>query len=445
MSLELSPLEKRLNDFDAGVRDSILGELRASAACEGFHPAQISDVNLHFHTFFSYNGYGWSPSCIAWKAWRAGLYAASIVDFDVLDAADEFLNACNLLGLRGAAGLETRVFVPQFATREMNSPGEPGVAYHMGVGFSSSTVKDKEFLGSLKEIARNRNLSVVGRVNPFLSPVEVDYDSDVLPLTPNGNATERHLCAAYDNKAKQVLPDPAARTAFWAEKLATPAEKIAPILDDPAALQGLIRAKTMKSGGVGYVKPMGTDFPELERVNAFVLGEGAIPTFAYLDGTTAGEQCLEELLDVMQASGVAAVNIIPDRNWRIKDPEQKRIKVENFHRFVAEAQSRDLPILAGTEMNAPGQLFVDDFSAPEMAPLVQPAIDGASLLYAHTLLQPRGMGYLSDWAAKSFDSTRAKNRFFAELGEKAMPALSDRLAGANTALAPAEVLAFVSA
>jgi hypothetical protein len=327
----------------------------------------------------------------------------------------------------------------------MNSPGEPGVAYHMGVGFASSQVKDKDFLSSLSAIARNRNLGVVGRVNPFLAPVIVDYDRDVLPLTPGGNATERHLCAAYDNKAKQVFGDPAARAAFWAEKLSTPIEKITPILDDPATLQGLIRAKTMKSGGVGYVTPQGSDFPELDRVNAFVLGEGAIPTFAYLDGTTAGEQSLVELLDVMQASGVAAVNIIPDRNWRIKDPEQKRIKVENFHRFVAEAQSRDLPILAGTEMNAPGQLFVDDFSAPEMAPLVQPAIEGASLLYAHTVLQPRGMGYLSDWAQKSFDSVRAKNRFFVELGDKAEPPLVDRLAGASSALTPTEVLALLSA
>ena len=50
-----------------------------------------------------------------------------IVDFDVLDGVDEFLGACDAVGLRGSTGMETRVFVPEFADREINSPGEPGV------------------------------------------------------------------------------------------------------------------------------------------------------------------------------------------------------------------------------------------------------------------------------------------------------------------------------
>ena len=55
----------------------------------------------------------------------------------MLDAVDEFLAACDLAGVRGSAGIETRVFIPEFATREINSPGEPGVYYHMGIGFTS--------------------------------------------------------------------------------------------------------------------------------------------------------------------------------------------------------------------------------------------------------------------------------------------------------------------
>jgi len=49
-----------------------------------------------------------------------------IVDFDVLDGVDEFLAACEVAGVRGSAGVETRVFIPEFATHEINSPGEPG-------------------------------------------------------------------------------------------------------------------------------------------------------------------------------------------------------------------------------------------------------------------------------------------------------------------------------
>ncbi len=74
-------------------------------------------------------------------AGSAGFAAVGIVDFDVLDAVDEFLAACDVVGVRGSAGIETRVFIPEFATREINSPGEPGVYYHMGIGFTSGQAR----------------------------------------------------------------------------------------------------------------------------------------------------------------------------------------------------------------------------------------------------------------------------------------------------------------
>ena len=100
------------------------------------HPGR--DINVHCHTFFSYNCYGYSPSRFAWLARKAGLEVAGTVDFDVLDSLDEFYEASAMLGLKGSVGMETRVFVPEFSDREINSPGEPGISYHMGVGFPSA-------------------------------------------------------------------------------------------------------------------------------------------------------------------------------------------------------------------------------------------------------------------------------------------------------------------
>ena len=121
-----------------------------------------------------------------------------------------------------------------------------------------------------------------------MRPVELDYEKDVVPLTPKGNATERHLCEAFERKAAQVFPDAAQRAAFWKEKLgdAPPAG---------AKLQNLIRAKTMKKGGVGYVQPGKGSFPLMADMNRFVLESGAIPTLTWLDGTADGEKSLEEL------------------------------------------------------------------------------------------------------------------------------------------------------
>jgi len=62
------------------------------------------------HSFFSFNARDWSPSRIAWEARQAGLYAAAVCDFDVLDGMEEFLDAGEAIGLRAAAHLETRAF-----------------------------------------------------------------------------------------------------------------------------------------------------------------------------------------------------------------------------------------------------------------------------------------------------------------------------------------------
>ena len=95
---------------------------------------------MHCHTFFSFNAYGHSPASLAWLGRKHGFKLMGIVDFDVLDGIDEFLEACEVVDLRCSAGIETRVFIPEYASQEINSPGEPGVCYHMGIGFTSSRV-----------------------------------------------------------------------------------------------------------------------------------------------------------------------------------------------------------------------------------------------------------------------------------------------------------------
>ena len=198
-------LERQLDDFDRNQRADALTQLwRAAERGEIALTAPGSDVNLHAHTFFSYNAYGYSPSKFAWLARKAGLAVAGIVDFDVLDGVDEFLDAGRLIGLKACASLESRVFVPEFANLVMNSPGEPGVAYHMGVGFSRSVAHP--FLAEMRAAAGQRTRGMIERVNVYLDPIKLDFDRDVAPLTPAGNATERHLCEAYERKAVETFP-----------------------------------------------------------------------------------------------------------------------------------------------------------------------------------------------------------------------------------------------
>src|ERR1035437_3547086 len=289
--------EQQLDSYNPAERREALSALwQQVEAAEITLPAPGTDVNLHAHTFFSYNAYGYSPSKYAWLARKAGLAVAGIVDFDVLDALEEFLAAGQVVGLKTCVSLESRVFVPEFATRVINSPGEPGIAYHMGVGFTQPVAHP--FLAEMRAGAEARTRDMVSRVNPAMRPVELDYAREVVPLTPKGNATERHLCQAYENKAVKVFPKAAQLAAFWKEKLgdAPPAG---------AKLQNLIRAKMMKKGGPGYVQPGKGSFPLMADMNRFALESGAIPTLAWLDGTTEGEKRMEELFEVGRASGVA--------------------------------------------------------------------------------------------------------------------------------------------
>jgi hypothetical protein len=410
-------LEVQLDALDAPARQEALHGLMALAESGVLPlPALGKTFNLHAHSFFSFNGYGYSPTGLAWRARRAGLYALGLVDFDVLDGVPEFLAACDALGLRACAGMETRVFVPEFGDRVINSPGEPGVSYHMGVGFTAAST-DGDLTSRLRQVAGERTRGLVTRVNTLLHEIALDFDADVAALTPAGNATERHVCAAYDTKARAVFADPAACAAYWSGKLGVPQEKALALLDDAPALQALIRSKTMKAGGVGYVQPEGPDFPRVEEVNAFSRACGAIPTFAWLDGTSAAELVIDELLDVMTASGVAAVNIIPDRNWNFADPDVRKDRVARLYDFVRKSEARRLPVLIGTEMNAHGQRFVDDFEAPELQPLYGIFRAGADLVHAHTLLQRHaGMGYLSPWAEAHFHNPARKNDFYEAIG-----------------------------
>jgi hypothetical protein len=284
----------------------------------------------------------------------------------------------------------------------------------MGVGFPKAKLEGEaaQFLLNLRKTAQQRNRELMKRVNEYLQPVELDYERDVLVLTPSGNATERHVCLAYARKAKDIFSDDSALRRFWIEKLGPEAESVE--LFEGTDLLNMIRARTMKQGGVGYVVPDKGSFPLMADFNQFVLAAGGIPTMTWLDGLSEGEQALEELVEVAVSAGAAAINFIPHRNYT---PGVKDQKLENLYRVVELAKQLGLPAVVGTEMNSPGQKFVDDFDSRELSPLSAVFLKGAYIVYAHSVLQQAAaLGYTSEWAENNFGSVAEKNEFFERLG-----------------------------
>lgn len=72
----------QLNHFDHAKRLEALKTLAESNVSRG----RSGHVNLHFHSFFSFNAEGWSPSLIAWESYIHG--ANSSVERDYIKARE---------------------------------------------------------------------------------------------------------------------------------------------------------------------------------------------------------------------------------------------------------------------------------------------------------------------------------------------------------------------
>ncbi|NQT91192.1 MAG: hypothetical protein HQ559_00410 [Lentisphaerae bacterium] len=417
MSIE-EELEIQLDSFDPGTRRDALAML--SKLHGGICAPVGTNINMHCHSFFSYNALGYSPSRIAWETRKAGLYAAALCDFDVLDGLEEFLNAGVATGQRAAASLETRAYFSEYAGGDISSPGEPGITYIMGAGFfrvPDPGTPQEEGLAGYRERARSRNEALIERINDRLPEVAIDYEEDVLPLTPAHGATERHIVSAYIRKARDVFVHPNADAVFWSDLLGISFEETVGLLVDLPRMEEQVRAKLVKRGGIGYEQPSPGSFPTVEDFVGWVLSCEAIPMVTWLDGTSPGENDGHAMLECMQSKGAAAVNIIPDRNWNIADPEARALKTRKLGEIVAAAEALDLPVNIGTEMNKLGLPFVDDLAGEVLQAYRETFLRGARIIVGHTILaRYAGFSYVGDNAQRAFKDVPAKNEFFEAVG-----------------------------
>jgi len=411
-------LEEKLNVFDPAERRAALQELVRKYG--NTVPPVRGNVNMHFHSFFSYNSHWYSPSRIAWESRKAGLYAAALCDFDVLDGQEEFLDAGLILSLRTAVHIETRAYMREYAGVDINSPGENGIVYIMGGGFARQFPDGSEQargLLSFRQKAGERNRELVERINVHIPDITVDYDQDVIPLTPAGSPTERHIVRAYVNRSREAFGDDAQFAQYWSGILKKDESTIRLLFEDLPSFEEQVRAKLVKRGGLGYKKPSIDTFPLVDDFLKWVSTYNAVPMAAWLNGTSEGEKDPGQFLEYMREKGAAALNIIPDRNWNIADPEERRIKQENLRRIVEIADGMGFPINIGTEMNKLGLPFVDDLDVDALRPYREIFLRGTRIMIGHTLLlRYAGYSYIGDAAESDFSGIAEKNVFFEAVG-----------------------------
>lgn len=410
-------LIEQLSAFDSAQRLRALEQLAQALGDDLPQPGR--NVNMHLHSFFSYNAEHYSPSRLALESRQQGLYAAGLCDFDVLDGLGEFISAGQLLSLRTTVNLETRAFLREFSDVDINSPGEPGVSYVMGAGFASVPVEgtsQAETLEDLRNRAHQRNLQLIQRINRQLMNIEIDYQEDVVPRTPGGTATERHIVDAYIDAAQKRFPGKSL-IGFWGMVLDKEAAEVKELLEDPVALREKVRARLAKRGGIGYVQPSEDTFPAMDDFLSWVADCGAVPMITWLDGTSEGEADPRAMFECMRAKGAAALNIIPDRNWNIDDADTAALKRQKLDECIRVARDMNLPINIGTEMNKPGQPFVDDLDGPVLGKYADDFLRGAQILVGHTtLLRLAEYSYIGEKARSEYPDIAERNDFFASVG-----------------------------
>ncbi|MFN4226910.1 MAG: hypothetical protein ACK4F0_02060 [Candidatus Ratteibacteria bacterium] len=362
---------KSLSDFDIEIRKNSFLEV-----CNLIKKNKVKKdneykglINAHIHTFHSFNYKNWSPLRIVFEGWKKGLLYLGTVDFDTLIALEETLWAGELLNLKVISGFETRVFLEEMKDKVINSPNEPGIFYLCGKGFKKvlkENTLERDLLDNLKRIAQKRNKKIIEKINNYLKDVKIDYEKDVLPLTPSKNPTERHIIYAYYIKSKEILKEKV--DIFWADILEIEKEKLIELKEKNIGdLYEKIRQKLIKFGGPGYIKSKSTDFPTFDKVVEIIEKGGGIPIGTWLDGTNEGEKNPEVLVELLKAKRIKGITIIPERNWNIKNEDEKKLKIKKLNEFMAVCQKMNMPVICGTEMNKYGQPFIDNFNNSEIS------------------------------------------------------------------------------
>src|SRR5690606_7665196 len=238
----------------------------------------------------------------------------------------------------------------------------------------------------LKRKSETRSRDMVDRINAAVPDIAIDFDDVLRTRTPGGYATERHFVSAYIAKIKERFSAPGQAPAYLSGLLAIPGDAASALWGNLPSLEEKIRGKLMKRGGYGYVQPGPETFPPVGEVYAWVKACGAVPMDSWLDGTSAGESRARELLECNRSLGARALNVIPDRNWNVKDPADRQRKLENLKKIIELAGEFHMPIHIGTEGNKIGLPFVDDLGGADLNPYKSVFVSGARVLIGHAVL-----------------------------------------------------------
>ena len=197
-ALTLLNAPDRLDNLRRLVEDARAGRLPM--------PQTNEDVNNHIHTQYSFSPY--SPTAAVWFSWQAGLCTCGLIDHDSIAGAEEFLEACHIVGIPGTVGIECRASMKDtpFADKKFNNPDQAGMTYlTIHAVPHDQTQALNEYFAPRRELRNVRNRKMIEGINSMMSAygIQLDFERDVVPLSNyqvGGSITERHLSSALAYK-----------------------------------------------------------------------------------------------------------------------------------------------------------------------------------------------------------------------------------------------------
>lgn len=312
----------------------------------------VHKVNGHFHTPYSFSAFREMRQVFD-MARAEGVKVLGINDFYTMAGYEEFHDLSLEYKSFPLFNIEFMGLLKEEQKNKIrvNDPNNPGRTYFSGKGLDfpveleGSSLRKLENLRLESQEQAKEMFTLVQKhletIDPDLVP---DYDRSMTDYT-RGMLRERHIAKIIKERvfSKFTLENDR-RDAL--KKIYGGTESKAD-LDNPTAIEGEIRSRLLKSGGVAYVKEDPKAFLEIDEVIRIITDAGGIPTYPVLlddkDGnTTEYERNMETLFEKLTSMNVWSLELIPGRN-----------DFDRLKEFVSFFYDRGFLITYGTEHNTP--------------------------------------------------------------------------------------------
>lgn len=347
---------EKLNDKNVRERLDALKALCAEIPA----PEGGGHVNNHIHTTYSFSPY--SPTKAMWMARQSGLRTAGIMDHDSVGGCREFIEAGKIAGLATTIGVECRCSFADtpLAGRRINNPDQDSIAYVTIHAIPHKNIdRVAAFFAPYTEKRNERNRKMVEKINA-LTPVTLDFDKDVVPLSmlsEGGSITERHILFALSLKLLSYSDDICGLLENMGIELSDKVRTYLTDSENPHKAYDLLGV--LKSSLIEKIYILATEeCPDVREIIALGKEVDAIVAYAYLgdvgDSVTGDKKTqkfeddyLPELFETLSSLGFTAVTYMPSRNTM-----EQLLRLKDF------CKQYHLMEVSGEDINSPRQSFV---------------------------------------------------------------------------------------